>query len=173
MIVKEGLKNQPRHLLRQTSVNFRRHCRNLSHETVPLKTKYFTGVSWLFSDLCLSCQKQAKISIFSFKVSNQKRKTGLHIFPLFSVVTICTIFTKILFLNGRGSLKWSVTVNTNYVCLDYINRFQCLFFIKIVLVYFNWAIRVFLDILSMASFKWLLPVFVAPRGGGGGSAPCS
>jgi hypothetical protein len=29
-------KNQPWHLLSPTAVNFRPHCRNLSHETVPL-----------------------------------------------------------------------------------------------------------------------------------------
>ncbi len=32
----EKFKNQPRPLLRPRSVNFRQHCRNLSHETVPL-----------------------------------------------------------------------------------------------------------------------------------------
>jgi hypothetical protein len=32
----EKIKNQPRHILRPTSVNFRQHCRNLTHETVPL-----------------------------------------------------------------------------------------------------------------------------------------
>jgi hypothetical protein len=32
----EKLRNQPRHLLRPTSVNFRQYCRNLCHETVPL-----------------------------------------------------------------------------------------------------------------------------------------
>jgi hypothetical protein len=32
----EKFKNQPRPLLWPTSVNFRQHCRNLSHETVPL-----------------------------------------------------------------------------------------------------------------------------------------
>jgi hypothetical protein len=33
----EKFKNQPQRLLRPTSVNLRQHCRNLSHETVPLK----------------------------------------------------------------------------------------------------------------------------------------
>ncbi len=32
----EKFKNQPRHLLRPTSVNFCQYCRNLFHETVPL-----------------------------------------------------------------------------------------------------------------------------------------
>ncbi len=31
------IKNQPRHLLRPTSINFCQYCWNLSHETVPLK----------------------------------------------------------------------------------------------------------------------------------------
>jgi hypothetical protein len=34
----EKIKNQPRHLLRPTSVNFSQFCQNLSHETVPLST---------------------------------------------------------------------------------------------------------------------------------------
>jgi hypothetical protein len=33
----EKFKNQPRPLLRPTSVNFWQYCRNLSHATVPLK----------------------------------------------------------------------------------------------------------------------------------------
>jgi hypothetical protein len=33
----EKFKNQPRRLLRPTSINFCQYCRNLSHETVPLK----------------------------------------------------------------------------------------------------------------------------------------
>ena len=34
----EKLKNQPRPLLRQRSINFRQHFRNLSRKTVPLST---------------------------------------------------------------------------------------------------------------------------------------
>ncbi len=33
----EKFKNQPRHYLRPTSVNYRQHCRNLSHETVRVR----------------------------------------------------------------------------------------------------------------------------------------
>jgi hypothetical protein len=46
----EILNNQLRHLLRPTSVNFRQHCRNLSHKTVPLN-KVFLG--YLFIILML------------------------------------------------------------------------------------------------------------------------
>jgi hypothetical protein len=36
----EKFKNKPRHLLRQRSVNFRQHFRNLSRKTVPLMPKF-------------------------------------------------------------------------------------------------------------------------------------
>ncbi len=46
------IQNQPRHLLRPTSVNFRQHCQNLSHETVPLSWR---SVAQLFKSRSIMC----------------------------------------------------------------------------------------------------------------------
>jgi hypothetical protein len=42
----EKFKNQPRHLIRPGSVNFRQHYGNPSHATVPLKKYLFVLLLW-------------------------------------------------------------------------------------------------------------------------------